>query len=358
MEDNTTQCSNDSLAQTKEDLILTVRSIVGGIGFCTCILILILAFCLKLHRHFIYRLAMYKVTSSMLVNLIDISFTGYISKGYETFHNAMCELTGFLLMYFFWINVLFTTVIIFHFFSLAVCLKNLQKLEVCYILFSVIFPLLFMWVPFVNNNYGPTGGLCWIRDTNSDCTTNNRGIIEQYTLWYGPSYFILVASIVAAVVIIGAILRRGYCHGQKNEQEPLLGRNKHKKALIELAPLLAYPAIFFFFNIFAIAHRIINALPNVSSKSRYEMELTHSIVMTSWGILSSMALLLLIVITQCMEKKPWCQKVSDISIQQDKEEGKSEDVIYTNVTTCADTEFTAPRESEVDREYDNNVLLR
>ena len=270
-------------------------------------------------------------------------------KGHKTFHHVMCSVAGFMLMYFFWVNMLFTVVIVFHFFSLAVCLKDLKRLEIYYVLFAVLFPLLFTWIPFINDNYGPNGGLCWIEDTDDDCEPNQKGILEQYILWYGPSYFILGACIVAAIIVIAIILWRGYCQRRGEEQEPLLSTNhKHRKALMELMPLLAYPAIFLFFNLFAIAHRIVN---KVSAKSTiYKMELTHSIVMTSWGILSSMALLLLIAITQSKKMSRRNRQVTDMSIQQTKEVDNPNEADTTNTTTtCANTTFMPPTESEIER---------
>ena len=71
---NTTVCNNMP-TRIQETLILIVRSCVGVVGLGTCILTITIAFCLRLHRHFVYRLAMYKVTSSLMVNFFDFSFT-------------------------------------------------------------------------------------------------------------------------------------------------------------------------------------------------------------------------------------------------------------------------------------------
>ena len=324
---------------------------MGGVGLVTCILTITLVLCMKLYKHFIYRLAMYKVISSMLVNFFDVFFTSYLLTGHVTFHHVLCSVTGFLVMYCFWINLLFTVVIVFHFFSLAVCLKNFKRLEVLYVLFAVLLPLLFMWIPFIDDNYGPNGALCWIKDTTeSDCSPYKEGIIEQYTLWYGPSYFILLVSIVAGVVVIATLFWRGYCRERKSEEEALLNNHKkQRKALVELIPLLFYPAIFLFFNLFAIAHRIVNAIPDVSAKTNYNMALTHSIVMTSWGILSSLALLLLLAITRSNKERKNRKVSIDANSIQHNDKGGSYTTYNVTSTTQANTTFTAPTESEVEK---------
>ena len=93
---------------------------------------------------------------------------------------------------------------------------------------------------------------------------------------------------------------------------------------------------------------IVNAMPDVSSKTNYNMELTHSIVMTSWGILSSLALLLLLAITRSnKERKNRKVSIGANSIQHDK--GGSYTTYNVTSTTQANTTFTAPTESEVER---------
>ena len=346
-DDNTTHC--DGSLST----MIIIRSSIAAVGVCTCMLSISLVFCLKLHKYFIYRLAVYKVVSAMFVNLLHIVFTSNILQGYHSLHHVICLPAGFLLMYFFWINLLFTVIIMFHFFSLTVCLKNLKHLEVYYVVFSLLIPLVFLWIPFVNNSYGfNANGECWIIIVNTDCTTNKVGIIEQYTLWYGPCYLILAISVLAAVIVVIVLLCRGYRNGKEYDREPLLAHHtsQHKKAVMELIPLLIYPAFFFFFNILDMVHRIVNILPlGVSPKSDNDIELTHSVVSSSWGMLSSIVLLLLIAATKCCKKKSQHQLSERGHVQYNKEnEGE---VLFT---AASDTLFVHQRESEVDNRYEHS----
>ena len=349
MDYNITHC-NGSLSKSEENLMIIIRSSIAVVGVCTCMLSISLVFCLKLHKYFIYRLAVYKVVSAMLVNFSYIAFTINILQGYPSLHHVICLSTGFLFMYFFWINVLFTVIIMFHFFSLTVCLKNLKHLEVYYVVFLLLIPLVFVWIPFVNNSYGTIGGLCFISDKNTDCTTNKVGMIEQYTLWYGPVYLILAISVLAAVIVVIVLLCRGYCNGKENDREPLLAHHtsQHKKAVMELIPLLIYPAIFLFYVIFAMVHRIVNTLPlGLSPKSHYDIELTHAVVIPSLSMLSSIVLLLLIAATKCCKKKSQHQLSERAHVQYNAEnEGE---VVFT---AASDTLFVHQRESEVDNRYE------
>ena len=349
-DDNITHC-NDSLSKSQENHMIIIRSSIAAVAVYTCMLSISLVFCLKLHKYFIYRLAVYKVVSAMLVNFIHIAFASYILQGHHSVYHVICLTIGFLFMYFLWINLLFTVIIMFHFFSLTVCLKNLKHLEVYYVVFSLLIPLVFLWIPFVFDSYGPNNGMCWIRDTNTDCTHNKVGMIEQYTLWYGPSYLILAISVLAAVIVVIVLLCRGCRNGKESDREPLLTHHtsQHKKAVIELIPLLMYPAIFLFYVIFRI---VLNNQP-WHSKSDYDIELIYSVVMPSWGMLSSIVLLLLIVATKCSKKKKTqCQPSKSLAVSTQYNKENEGDVVFTAATTNHDTIFSLPRESEVDNRYE------
>ena len=292
---------------------------------------------------------MYKVVSAMLVNFSYIVFAINILQGHHSVRHVICLSAGFLLTYFLWINVLFTVIIMFHFFSLTVCLKNLKHLEVYYVVFLLLIPLVFLWIPFVNNSYGfNANGVCWIIDTNTNCSSNTVGIIEQYTLWIGPCCFILAINVLAAVIVVIVLLCRGYCNGKESDREPLLAHHtsQHKKAVMELIPLLMYPAIFLFYEICLIVLNIEH-----SKKRDYDIhahvQLIYSVVIPSWGMLSSIVLLLLIAATKCSKKKSQHQLSERGHVQYNKENGV--EVVFT---AASDTLFILQRESEVDNRYE------
>ena len=352
-------CDNHSFTEHQKDTVLIVMSSLGFMSFSACILTICLVFSLKLHRHFLYRLAMYQVASSMLVSLDDIlviTLTSYVSGEHSAFHHVMCQLTGFLLTYFIWMKLLFTSSLIVHLFSLAVCLKNLKHLEIGYVLFSALFPLLFAWVPFINDGYGSAGGWCWIKARNSDCSQYKEGIIEQYTLWYGPCYLFLATTIIAAVIVFLVLIFRGCGNNRSLESESLLNQSnrKNRKALIEVLPLLAYPTIFFFFNLFAIAHRTYNAL---SSKRNYELAITHACVNALWGVLSSLALLIHMLLARYLKKRAWFNSFNIPDQSQPQHTGADNINNYTSyaeVTTYAKSNYSIPGESEIDKCTEEN----
>ena len=349
LQENDTEC-NGTYTQQEKDLVLLVMSSVGLVSTITCSLTISLALFLRLYRRRVFRLAMYHVASSMLygVNVFSmITLTSYISKDNDTFHKAMCQLTGFLLDYFLWMNTLFTAVLISHFFLLFVCLKKLKLkyLEILCVLFSLLFPLLFVWVPFINNNYGSTGIWCWIRD--KDCFRPiEEGIIEQFVLWYVPSLLCLGLSIIAAgTVLIGLIWRRcGYI--QQSENKPLIlnaRKTCNAKALVEAFFLLAYPAVFFVLISFGAISKV--AAPAMMIKPL----IIYTSVYCSLGLFSSSALLTHIMIARCLQKKSRIPLAPATSMPCT---GRNSTVNYTSHTTTVKTVFLIPRESDLDKDYE------
>ena len=181
-------------------------------------------------------------------------------------HHNLCQAITFLLQYSIWILLLLTTFIVFHLAALVFFFKTLNKLEPFLVVFSLLFPLLFSWVPFLHDTYGLAGAWCWIRVYGyADCQYYEEGLIEQYALWYGPFLLLLIFNAILTMAVLIILCRRAFCkqsnHAPKDEENRVVrfqGLNpeadKYKKALKDTLPLLAYPIIYNFFSWFTLAN--------------------------------------------------------------------------------------------------------
>ena len=312
-ENSTISDCNNTFTKDQKNLVLLV---MGGNGFLSSIMCLIavsMVICMKLYKNFIYRLAMYQILSSLCVSAVQTSFITLVNYNGNIYYQIACKTISFLMEYLLWIKLLFTICLVFHFFCLAVCLKNLEKLEIGYVLFSILFPLLYSWIPFIHNSFGVVGAWCWIRSWKDDCANEKylEGIIEQFALWYGPLFISLSLTIVAVFITLIVLAQRGYRH--KNlEFEPLIEnreRNKIWKAIKELLPLLVYPVIFYVLSLFPLIDRIHSAIsPNVS----FGWAFAHSITEPLYGFFSSWALIIHILVAQHIKKN----KISSIKEAQ------------------------------------------
>ena len=232
-------------------------------------------------------------------------------------------------------TLLFTMCLVFHIFCLAVCLKNLEKQEIVYVLVSVLLPLLQFWIPFVNDSYGLVGAWCWIRNWKDDCPSNRytTGIIEQFTLWYGPLLISLTLCLIAVVVIALVLIWRAFL-SQKMELEPLIKGNRNKAVLKQLLPLLVYPIIIF----------LLALLPLIDAMSSggYNLFLDYTITETTWGFFSALALIIHVLLV----RKPRLQKEHSAGIHRKTEGDAAVYTRYTVASTNAISEYPMPQESD------------
>ena len=330
---------NISFNNEQMNNLLIAKTSLSIMSSVLCSIAILLVMCLRLYKYFVYRLALYQVVACFvysmaeILQLVDINYTG------NTLQDAACKAVGALLQYLVWMTLLFTMCLVFHIFCLAVCLKNLEKQEIVYVLVSVLLPLLQFWIPFVNNSYGLVGAWCWIRNWKDDCPSNRytAGIIEQFTVWYGPLLIYLTLCLIAVVVIALVLIWRGFL-SQKMEEEPLIKGNRNKAVLKQLLPLLAYPIIFFLLALLPLISRLYDAI----SPGSYNLFLDHAFTETTWGFFSALALIVHVLLV----RKPRLQKQHSAVIHRKTEGDTAVYTRYTVASTNAISEFPMPQESD------------
>ena len=206
-------CTDLNITQLKT--INTARSVAGAT--CTLIITLILLhiLCNKAFTSILQRLFLYLVLATIVQEaLIAVSFEHQFRyPGQREF----CTVYGFFIQW--------SGVVMFNF-ALAVMLHILylvyvqlrgepfprltrstvgKKLaEILCVLFIVMFPLTYLWIPFLHGNYGLSGASCWMRALDENC--NNVGLADQIIFAYGA--YEGVGAVAILVTIIMAII---YC---------------------------------------------------------------------------------------------------------------------------------------------------
>ena len=335
---------NNTFTQEQKNHILMALSGTGLVSFIMCVITVSLVFWLRLHKHFIYRLAMYQVISSLFFSIAEILSLTLLNYNGDTFDQISCKIDAFLIEYLLWVKLLFTICLSFHFFGLAVCLKDFRKFELAYVLFSIICPLLFTWIPFIHNSYDIAGAWCWIRNWKDNCATRHyiEGITEQFVLWYGPLFFFLTITVIGVFIMVAVLAWRACKKNTSNsENEALLmnqQRSQHKKALKELLPLLAYPVLFYVLCLFPLINRIYDA---ISNNGNYFLAIAQCVTNASWGFFSSLALLAHLFLIRS-QKKNREQAVHTLPSTNDGT------IVYTNCSTMYRTRYSIVGESEID----------
>ena len=103
------------------------------------------------------------------------------------------------------------------------CQKKYKVHEVLGVIFVLVCPFLFGWIPFVNNMYGASGPWCWIRtfDKNGcgDRSFQQLSLILMMAMFYGPLICILVFGLLSMFAVIFLLWRNSIHYHGGNRQK-------------------------------------------------------------------------------------------------------------------------------------------
>ena len=220
-----------------------VYSSTGGVAFLVCAAAIVQFLIMKLYKKVVYRLALYPVVSALIhaiVGAVQLTFVVGNRTIFDKMSGRPCVALGFFHEYTIMLKLMFTLWVTFHIFCYAVFYKNMKRLEIMYVITSLLLPLLISILPFTTNTYGLAGSWCWIRSESQECPgqQNIAGLVEQFALLYVPGVIALAMQSVAMVTIIVILCYRAkwntlYDHGVMQTL-----------VLKQMLPLAAYPITF------------------------------------------------------------------------------------------------------------------
>ena len=363
---NSSAICNLSLSTDARDKLVAILSSGGFAGVLSCSMALVLLIFFKMYKTFSERLVLYLLLSGLfLASMIALMITG-IPFDFSQ-HHSLCQAIAFLLQYSIWILLLLTTFIVFHLAALVFFFKTLKKIEVFCVIFSLLFPLLISWVPFLHDTYGLAGAWCWIRVYGyADCRYYREGLIEQYALWYGPFFLLLIVNAILTIAVLVVLCRRAFRKQPNrapdvNEDKRVrfqglnLEADKYKKALRDTLPLLAYPIIYNFFSWFTLANRIRR---NISPGSSFAAWVIHAVAAPTWAFFVGVAFIVYVIGLRKLSKHSikrayysWKQSFAGMrrrkGVTHDRATSRFTDVLTAEgYTVTCPTAYEPPRESE------------
>ena len=264
-----------------------IFDVVNGVSVLVCLLAAILVFALKLHKIVVYRLALYQVLAALVyatVKLLQVIMVDYRNK--PDIYDRVCIAIGWLSIYSSWMKLLFTMWVTFHLFCFAVLHKNLKKLEVLYVVTSLLVPAVIASVPLITHSYGYSlvDG-CYL-PAYFNGTYLIDAVIETVALWDGPAIVILLASSIAMVVMV-IKLAHSVCWRLK--YEAITDDDQYWNALKQLLPLAAFPILFFIFilpvSVYDVYYSFITPTPNNG------LVITACVFIALWTIASGVTLI-------------------------------------------------------------------
>ena len=352
-------CDHSINKELKPLLIVFCTS--GSVCCFLCTVAIIAMVLFRLFKLVTHRLILYMLVGILFFSLtVSIQFLGLWLKYWQGKDANECILEGFLLEYSVWVMLLSTSMMTLHLTVMVLfpsLYKRFAKIELFYLLFPWLFPLLVSWIPFVNHNYGVAGSWCWIRLYNESCSLNKEGMIEIYAVWYGELIIGLILNNIALVIIGLTLCKRAYIRNTTSLA--------YRKALKQTLPLLAYPITYQILSIFAIANRLYQAFH--SGHDVKWMFYAHAATAPSWGLFAPIFTFIYFlslhkVISKNLGKWSCCKKRVSIIVEEannfdSRRERKrlidpSDHLTRYGVTVTYPTGDNFRTESEVDEEFE------
>ena len=264
MSNDSDNCFASTVAHFDDVFIGLVSTAVVAAVFC-CIVIAILIIT-RAYKTFINRLILYLMFASLLHAIM-----GAIEMAPVHVHNgtiavregldSVCVAVAFTVQNTVWTIHLFMFWAVLYLVLLAVFKYNANKRrhEVAGIVVSIVLPLSFNWIPFIDNMYGLAGMWCWIKLTQENCRSDYIfGVVYQFSLFYGPLVVLMLLSYISFVAI--ALVLCKHAIRSRRQNISYYGPSVHQQALKEALPLLIYPLLYHIFCAFMVANRIYYAI--------------------------------------------------------------------------------------------------
>ena len=284
---------NASLSSASTETLIAAAN---GLSVLVCLVAAIMVLGLKLYKIVTYRLALYQVLAGLAfasVGTLKILVINYDTN--PEVYSRVCSTIAWLTLYCQWAKLLFTAWLTFHLFCFGVLHKNLNKLELLYVVTSLLIPAIIAAVPQITDTYGlsPLGG-CYIYVQND---SHHAAFIERFALWDGPAMAaLLVASVAMFVMLI--TLARIVC--RRSQYEPVMEGDQFWKALRQLLPLAAFPILFFILIIPVLVVHIQLAKSPALGKP---LTLTASVFFILWSMTSGIVLITHILVVKYLSRR-------------------------------------------------------
>ena len=234
--------------------VTILSSCTGAISAIASLLVISGIFVTKKHLFFIQRLIFYLSTAVLLNSLSVVLRLQRVAalggRSVEHLH-PLCVLTAFIDQTTSWSTLIAICCITSSLLVNVVLLRSVETLEKVYIALIFGVPLLFNWIPFINESYGEAGAWCWIRNKDEDC--QNFGNSLRFILWYIPLYVVLVILIAVYIVILYRVRKLQQHWDGKFDPSSKHMRDKMRK---EFRPLIWYPLIYLILGVFPTINRI------------------------------------------------------------------------------------------------------
>ena len=290
-------CNNS--IKIKNDLrpVLIACCSIGAVSALICVLAIALIVIFRMYKLLKNRIILYLLVAVLFYCLATVFLILALWQNYwKGEHYKWCVAEGFFMEYSALVMLFSTLIVTVHLTFMVLFYRYYQKitkrtwctctvLDVIYLLFSWILPLMIAWIPFVHNNYGLSGSWCWIRLYNDGCSWNKEGMREVYGTFYGELVLGLALNNIALFVVVVTLCKHSCCNTLSSDI---------CKALKQTLPLIFFPIIYQVLSWIALANRIYQSAHN--GKYVKELFFAHAVTAAGRGFFAGLFVIIYLVI--------------------------------------------------------------
>ena len=202
-------CTDLNVTQLKT--INTARSLAGAVCTLSVFSILIYTLIRKAFYTVLQRLFIYLVLATVVQEaLIAVSFEHQFQYPGQ---DELCTAYGFIIqwsgvvMFNFALGIMLYLLYLVYaqvrgepFVRLAKSNRAKKMMECIYVLFILLFPLTYLWIPFLHNNYGLSGVSCWMRALDDNCTNVADQLIFAYGVYEGVGLVAIFVTVTISII--------------------------------------------------------------------------------------------------------------------------------------------------------------
>lgn len=185
---NNTDCQ--LLSEHQWQTLAITRVVVALVCTAVCLFTFIVITCTMEWRNFLHRLILYLTVASLVYLVAYVAQVAVLLRDAvspSTLH-YVCTTVAFFDQWGAWLQLLFTAWITLY---LSCKYWNPQMKmhqgvqEVSCMVLALVLPTGVALIPAVTHVYGMSrDGWCWLKDRDTECNINNKGVIEKWALWY------------------------------------------------------------------------------------------------------------------------------------------------------------------------------
>ena len=252
-------CSNFTVHQFK--VLNLTRSVTASVCLVIILLMVLLLFFYRAYESILQRLFFYLSVVTLLYEIANVLQMEHLWQYHQ--QEKLCVYLGFCnqwtvaMVYLSTVQInVFLMYKVYEQFRGELCprVSHSQRcrivLEICSVLFVVLIPIVYLWKPLLDENFGVAGAWCWMRTLNEDCIS--VGFLEQVFYAYILCVVAHIFNLISILLLAGIFYRLA-----RNYREV---RHQHLNSVIKTLLLMAFLLVSVVFDAFEITVRLCTAL--------------------------------------------------------------------------------------------------